>query len=68
MVTEESASKDRGLGQNRNGKGGGMGGGRGLGPGGDCVCPGCGNSVPHKRGTPCFEVKCPKCGQYMNRG
>ena len=41
--------------------------GRGLGPGGDCVCPNCGEKASHERGTPCFEVKCPKCGTPMTR-
>ena len=49
------------------GKGRGMGGGRGMGPGGNCVCPNCGEKVPHERGVPCFEVKCPKCGTTMTR-
>jgi predicted DNA-binding protein (UPF0251 family) len=50
------------------GKGGrGMGGGFGLGPGGECVCPECKLSVPHKRGVPCYGMKCPKCGKPMTR-
>ena len=40
---------------------------RGSGPGGDCVCPSCGTTVPHKRGTPCYTVTCPKCGVKMIR-
>ena len=56
-----------GRGQDPSGKGRGMGGGRGLGPGGDCVCPNCGKKLPHERGTPCFEIKCPKCGAVMTR-
>ncbi len=43
-------------------------GGFGLGPGGDCVCPECGTRVPHQRGIPCYEHRCPKCGQAMSRG
>jgi hypothetical protein len=39
----------------------------GYGPGGDCVCPSCGTILPHKRGVPCFDVPCPKCGQMMIR-
>ncbi len=43
------------------------GGRRGKGPGGFCVCPNCGERVPHERGVPCMQVKCPKCGTYMVR-
>ena len=42
-------------------------GGRGLGPGGECVCPKCGHSIPHQRGVPCHKQKCPKCGAAMTR-
>ena len=58
------------------GTGGGMGqggGGRGrfggsaAGPGGDCICPNCGERVSHQTGIPCFEQKCPKCGATMTR-
>ncbi|MFC2032530.1 hypothetical protein ACFLUS_04105 [Chloroflexota bacterium] len=48
------------------GRGGRMSGTRaGAGPGGDCVCPGCGEKAPHKQGTPCFNLSCPKCGTRM---
>ncbi len=47
--------------------GGGRGGGSGFGPGGSCVCPGCGAKVPHQRGVPCYQVKCPSCGMSMTR-
>ena len=50
------------------GGGRGRGGGFGAGPGGDCICPNCGERVPHQLGTPCFEQKCPKCGTAMTRG
>lgn len=56
-----------GRGQDSTGRGRGMGGGRGLGPGGECMCPSCNTRVAHARGTPCFEMKCPKCGQPMTR-
>ncbi len=51
------------------GRGGGRGrmGGFGLGPGGFCVCPQCGEKVPHQRGVPCFQQKCPKCNSPMTR-
>jgi len=58
------------------GRGGGRGtGGRGRmggtqpgsGPGGDCICPNCGARVPHQVGTPCYQVRCPKCDTPMVR-
>lgn len=58
------------------GRGLGQGGGRGrqpngfgLGPSGFCVCsnPDCKNKVPHQRGTPCYNLKCEKCGSPMVR-
>ena len=52
------------------GRGGGARGLRGVfaaGPGGDCVCPSCGERFPHQTGTPCFEQKCPKCRATMTR-
>ena len=59
----------RGSGNRTSGRGGGMGrkGGAGAGPGGSCVCPQCGNKVPHQPGIPCFQVKCPQCGTNMVR-
>jgi len=56
------------------GRRGGGGGGRGrmrgfaAGPGGSCVCPRCGYSMPHVVGTPCYQQICPKCGSRMTRG
>jgi hypothetical protein len=32
------------------------------------VCPQCGAKVNHTRGTPCFNMSCPKCGTKMVRG
>lgn len=54
-----------GIGQ--GGAGRGQGGGSSKGPGGNCICPSCGERVPHQLGTPCFEEKCPKCGTVMTR-
>ena len=54
------------------GTGGRQGGGRGgggfaAGPGGNCVCPSCGNKVSHQQGAPCYDQSCPKCGTNMKR-
>jgi hypothetical protein len=60
----------RGKGQGRRGGAGAgrMGGTRpGAGPSGDCVCPKCGQTVPHQPAVPCFQVKCPTCGISMVR-
>jgi len=50
------------------GRGGGRGGGFAVGPGGNCVCPKCGEKAPHQPGAPCYEQRCPKCGAAMTRG
>jgi len=55
----------------QSGGGGGrgrMGGSFKAGSGGQCVCPGCGHTVPHTAGQPCNRVACPKCGTMMTRG
>ncbi len=57
----------RGQGAGR-GQGRGRMGGFGLGPSGTCVCPKCGYEMPHQRGIPCYQQKCPKCGTMMTRG
>jgi hypothetical protein len=53
----------RGTGKNRvRTPGLGRGGNRrGAGGVNTCVCPKCGYSQAHRRGTPCSQVKCPKC-------
>ena len=57
-----------GTGPPMGGRGGrGRGGGFGMGPGGECICPNCGVTVPHTRGTPCYQIMCPKCGTRMVR-
>jgi hypothetical protein len=57
----------RGKGQQGSGRGRMGGNKQGIGPSGNCICPGCGTKVPHKQGTPCFEMTCPKCGTNMMR-
>ncbi len=52
------------------GRGAGQGRGRrtaGAGPEGNCVCTSCGEKVKHQPGTPCNQMKCPKCGAPMVR-
>ena len=39
----------------------------GLGPTGFCICPKCKYKIPHRRGIPCQEEKCPKCGSILLR-
>jgi predicted Fe-Mo cluster-binding NifX family protein len=34
---------------------------------GTCVCPQCGYSEAHARGTPCMQKKCPQCGAVLSR-
>jgi hypothetical protein len=58
----------RGMGGGGQGQGGrGLGGGSAAGPGGNCVCPDCGEKAAHELGVPCSEQKCPKCGAAMTR-
>lgn len=38
---------------------------RGAGGTDNCVCPKCGAESAHVRGTPCNQIKCPKCGTPM---
>ena len=57
------------------GRGGGQGQGRGrmggnqpgAGPAGFCMCPSCGEKVPHTIGSPCYQMACPKCGAKLMR-
>ncbi|MEA3506664.1 MAG: hypothetical protein U9R36_04135 [Elusimicrobiota bacterium] len=39
----------------------------GAGPGGECICPNCGTREVHSLGTPCYQLKCPKCGAALIR-
>ena len=52
---------EKGAGLGRRGRGSSQG------VGGNCVCPSCGATVPHERGIPCTDVKCPECGSQMTR-
>jgi NAD-dependent SIR2 family protein deacetylase len=38
-----------------------------MGVSGNCICPKCGFKTSHKRGVPCQEEKCRKCGAKMLR-
>lgn len=55
-------------GSRKKGTGPGRGRGGGMNTSGFCACPLCGQRVPHERGKPCFEQKCPECGAEMTRG
>lgn len=54
-----------------NGPIGGGGGRRGRGNGAGapayCVCPKCGEKLPHQAGHPCTSVECPICQTLMIR-
>ncbi len=57
-----------GRGMGRGGGRGSRGGNRaGAGPGGECICPQCGATLPHQAGIPCYQVICPHCGRQMMR-
>lgn len=48
------------------GEGKGVGGKRqGIGGANKCICPSCGFTETHDRGTPCTNRTCPKCGTKM---
>jgi hypothetical protein len=53
----------------QGGKGMGRMGGNQPGAGmiGNCICPSCKTVAPHKRGVPCYSIKCPNCGSSMIR-
>ena len=34
---------------------------------GFCICPECGEKIPHQNGLACKEEKCPNCGTKMMR-
>jgi predicted RNA-binding Zn-ribbon protein involved in translation (DUF1610 family) len=39
----------------------------GEGAKGQCVCMSCGTRIAHRRGVPCLDERCPKCGKAMLR-
>jgi len=62
----QGSGTGRGLGRGQGG-GRGRGGGFAAGPGGSCICPNCGERVPHQVGIACYEQRCPKCGAALTR-
>ncbi len=64
-----AGSRGRGQGAGRSGEGMGRGGGTkpGSGPSGACICPSCGERIPHQIGQRCMDIACPKCGTKMVR-
>lgn len=66
MNQDKRAEIGRGGGQGRGNCG--LGSPRGQNKSGICLCPSCGKNMPHERGNPCFEIKCPECGTAMTRG
>jgi len=38
-----------------------------MGAGGFCICPKCGEKVPHNAGQLCQQTLCPKCNTKMLR-
>ena len=54
-IFSETRGQGIGVGGNRQGDGGAS----------TCVCPSCGYSEPHDRGTPCTSKTCPECGASL---
>jgi len=56
----------RGFGSGGRGR---KGGPKAAGPVGNCICvnPNCRYETSHRRGVPCYQMSCPKCGSPMIR-
>jgi len=65
IFRNRSGGQGQGRGQGGPGRGRGGGNAPGSGPGGDCVCPKCGQRVQHTAGQRCMDMNCPKCGTKM---
>jgi len=63
----QGRGRGQGAGGGSGSGGGSQGRGQGLGAGGFCVCPKCGQRVPHRQGVPCLEERCATCGVAMVR-
>lgn len=42
-------------------------GAKGRGAGGNCICEKCGHKIPHQKGVPCVNLKCPTCNLGLKR-
>ena len=38
-----------------------------MGSGGECICPKCSKTFPHRRGVPCQDERCPTCDAKLLR-
>ena len=65
-IEDITTGSGKGIWDKARGDGQGTGGERQNDGGADsCTCPDCGATASHKKGTPCTETECPKCGKMM---